>query len=234
MLNIKNLKFSYDDKPFLRDLTFSLREGEVTALIGTSGAGKTTLFKLLTGLLPLQGGEIAFDCLDGLLPFSYMTQEDLLLPWRSVLSNLTLTTELGPHPTLDKETALKLLSEMGLEGTSHFFPDELSGGMRQRVSLARALMPHRPLLLLDEPFASLDVCTREQIYALLSQYQKEHETTILLITHDFRDALSLADRIMLLSEGTLTHEWSIHQDLRHSPHYVGQMLEEIRLAIQTK
>lgn len=231
MLSVKNLVFSYKDTPVFKNLSFSLNEGEIASFIGTSGSGKTTLFKLLTGIHQPHHGDIA---IDGVTQPAYMTQKDLLLPWRTVLENITLTFELGKQKHCLKKSlneAMELIEEVGLQGYEHKFPEELSGGMRQRVSLARALMQKSPLLLLDEPFASLDIQLREQMYALLKTIHKNHNTTILLITHDFRDAISLSDHIFLLANGRVTKQWQIEPTSRTCPAKMGSLHEDLRQSI---
>ena len=220
MLEVKNLSFAYNQNQILQNVTFSLKKGEIGSLIGASGSGKTTLFKLLTGMISPKAGTISVAgqfLPEGQGNVAYMTQEDLLLPWRTVLNNMTLVGELGkqrqPIDSLRRE-ARALLNEIGMRGLEEVYPEQLSGGMRQRVSLARALLLKRPLLLLDEPFGSLDVCLREQMYALLRQVQARLGTTMLMITHDFRDALSLSNSIFLLDNKHIEQEWQIQPSMR--------------------
>lgn len=228
MLSANNLFFSYTSTPVFKNLSFTIDKGKIASFIGASGSGKTTLFKLLTGIHQPQKGDIR---IEGAENAAYMTQTDLLLPWRTVLENITLTNELGkrkrPQKDVERE-AMLLIEELGLLGCEKKFPEELSGGMRQRVSLARALMQNSPLLLLDEPFASLDIQLREQMYELLKNIQKNRETTILLITHDFRDALSLSDHIFLLDDGSITKQWRIDESTRSEPAKLGLFYEELR------
>lgn len=238
MLKVKNLKFSYGDRPILSDLSFSLEKGKIGCLIGGSGSGKSTIFKLLTGLLSPKQGEITIDGAHlplGRCNVAYMMQEDLLLPWRSVMSNLLLTSELGKTSDDKKkliEEARAILNEVELSGCGEMFPDQLSGGMRQRVSLARALLQKRPLLLLDEPFGSLDVSLREQMYRLLRRIQKQYGTTMLMVTHDFRDALSLADDVLLLGHEKICHNWKIPDERRNDPLVCEKFMFEMREALQ--
>lgn len=215
MLKLKDVHFSYAERKILQGLTFSAPKGELLALIGISGSGKTTLFRLISGLISPQKGEIMVDekpLPQGALNITYMRQEDLLLPWRTVLENVLLLTEFGSSVESKKkrkERALVLLKKMGLEEKEDCFPKELSGGMRQRVALARALMHDRPLLLLDEPFASLDVLLREQLYGFLKEIKEQYNKTILMVTHDFRDALTLADRILILNSGIIVGDYAL-------------------------
>ena len=234
MLNANNLSFAFNGMPLLKNISFRIHKGEVVTLLGASGSGKTTLFNLLTGVLPLQSGSVEM----GGVPspathtqMSYMMQEELLLPWRTVIRNMTLSAELGEDAHSTQALigqAKELLGEIGFSDCADMYPDQLSGGMRQRVSLARALLQKRNILLLDEPFGGLDVCTREQMYTLLRHMKNKYGTTMLLVTHDFRDAVSLSDRILLLADGVLTQEWIVEDDLRNHPEYVGRLLEQLR------
>ncbi len=231
MLNIKKLNFSFAQQPVLKDVSFSLKQGEIGSLIGVSGSGKTTLFKLLTGIYKISSGTVILndkDVPDGYRHIAYMMQEDLLLPWRNVISNLMLLSELGNEVHATKEEAYALLHEIGLSHAAHLFPDQLSVGMKHRVSLARAVLQKRPILLLDEPFSSLDVCLREQMYTLLQQIRAKYQTTILMITHDFRDALSLSDRIFFLEDGSIQCCWSVTQEMREDPIASAKIQAEMR------
>lgn len=231
MLSIKNLSFSYNDACILDNLSLSIEKGEVASLIGTSGSGKTTLFKLLTQILKPQVGSISIGENNSA---SYMTQRDLLLPWRTVIENITLPYELGKKPYNQQavcDEAMALLKEVRLEGCANKYPEELSGGMRQRVSLARALMEKKPVLLLDEPFASLDIYTREQMHDLIRSIQSHHNTTILMVTHDFRDAISLSDHIFHLCEGKIKDHWKIDDTDRADASQMGKLYESLKQAM---
>lgn len=213
ILTVKDLVFSYGLHKVLARTSFSLHKGEILALLGASGAGKTTLFRLIAGLeTPLEGDIYVEDKTETpkeRQTVTYLTQENILLPWRTVLDNVLLTAELGLHKTAAtkaKEEALRLLSEVGLSDWVNSYPDQLSGGMRKRVAVARALMSHRPILLLDEPFQGLDELTAEQIQELLLRVRGDHELSILLITHDRRRALAISDRVLYLNQGVVTEE----------------------------
>lgn len=233
-IQLEHLYFSYQNQLLLDDLSLSLRQGEIGALIGTSGSGKSTLFKLLAGLLPLQQGRLIVQGLEAPLAYqqlAYMMQQDLLLPWRTVLDNVLLITELGKEP-VDKQSAKEqayiLLEEVGLRNYFDYYPEELSGGMRQRVSLARTLMQKKPVLLLDEPFGALDVGLREHLYRLLHQIRDKYGTTILLVTHDFRDAISLSDRLFLLSKKHIYREWVLSSILKEDFVWMGHLQKEVQ------
>lgn len=237
MLILNQIQFKYPTCKILHDVSFSLKKGEIGTIIGPSGSGKTTLFKILTGLIVQDNGNLIINGneeFDKHQHIACMMQEDLLLPWRTILKNLTLLSELGRKPFYDHHViaeAKMILEEIGLSNCEDLFPHQLSLGMKQRVSLARALLQKRAILLLDEPFASLDVALREQMYVLLREIQKKNQTTILMVTHDFRDALSLSDHIFFLSEGRIKKKWEVSENLRNDPAKSGIFLNELRQTI---
>jgi NitT/TauT family transport system ATP-binding protein len=239
MLKLEDVSFEFGDKEVLKKVSFHVEPGSIVSLIGVSGSGKTTLFRLITDALKPSSGAIYLsspkDPLNRISPqdaqnlITYMRQEDLLLKWRNVLENLLLFTEFGPHrDKYSPKKACLLLEMVGLKGCETLYPHELSGGMRQRVSLARALLQDRPLLLLDEPFGSLDVIIREELYQLLTSINKEQKKTILLVTHDFRDALTLSDRIIVLHQGKIEREFEVDENLRKDPKRVEYLNSQIR------
>ena len=179
-------------------LDLAVAAGGVTALLGPSGSGKSTLLRLLAGLLPVPaGGRVIGDDGQGLAGrVAYMAQQDLLAPWRDVLGNVVMGAHLrGERPDLDR--ARSLIAEVGLTGAdSEKMPAQLSGGMRQRVALARTLMENRPVVLMDEPFSAVDAPTRHRMQSLSARLLAGR--TVLLVTHDPLEALRLADRILVL------------------------------------
>lgn len=237
MLSLNQIEFHYSKKKVLADLSFSLKEGEIGTLIGSSGSGKTTIFKILSGLLPPQKGIIRIKNEEILHPnrhIACMMQEDLLLPWRTVLDNLLLPSELGSYHDSKNELlkdAKELLNEMNLSECINMYPDELSVGMRQRVSLTRALLQNKPILLLDEPFASLDVALREQMYHLLKRIQKKKQQTILMVSHDFRDAITLSDHVFFLNDGKIEKTWKIPKEVTQDPKLSLDLSNQMRDAI---
>lgn len=237
MLELKNITFSYHQQEVLKDISFALQPGEIGAIIGPSGSGKTTLFKILSGLLKPKSGEVQ---ISGSVNagigsgIACMMQEDLLLPWRTIHDNLTVLGELGITPAkLNTHEIHAILKEMGLASCGLKYPHQLSIGMRQRVSLARALLQKRPILLLDEPFGSLDVRLREQMYALLLDIRQKHGTTIVLITHDFRDAMTLADHIFFLQNGVIKRQWALTDGSRKDAQRSNEILQEMRATFDT-
>jgi putative hydroxymethylpyrimidine transport system ATP-binding protein len=182
--------------PVLGPLDLTIAGGRCTALLGPSGSGKSTLLRLVAGLLDEPDSVAAEDGAPLAGRIAFMAQQDLLAPWRDVLGNVVLGAHLrGERP--DRDRARALLTEAGL-GAAEWqkYPAQLSGGMRQRVALARTLMEDRPVVLMDEPFSAVDAPTRHRLQALAARLLAGR--TVLLVTHDPLEALRLADRILVL------------------------------------
>jgi NitT/TauT family transport system ATP-binding protein len=187
VLEVRGLQKSFDRAQVLRNIDFSLGQGEAISVIGSSGSGKTTLLRLLLGLETPDSGRVLYD--DGAV-FSVVLQEDRLLPFATALQNITLTGA-------DAETARTMLKKLGLGNETDSFPDTLSGGMKRRVALARALCrPGYTHLLLDEPFTGLDDDTKKSVLDLL-QAQTQGKTVI-LITHNAADAEALGAAVVTI------------------------------------
>ena len=191
--------------PVLKNLTLSVPENGFTAIVGPSGCGKSTVTRLVAGLLKPDSGSIWLQGQKVLSPRNVVGmafQNPVLLEWRSILKNVMLPLEIVPNslsPANREERARDLLKLVGLAGFEHKRPSELSGGMRQRASLCRALV-HRPeVLILDEPFGALDAFTREDLWQIMHQLRAEEPFTGVLITHDLREAIFLADEVIVLS-----------------------------------
>ena len=200
---------AYDDGwtsvPVIADLSFTLEAGRIVSIVGPSGCGKTTLLNVLSGLIPASGGSIRWygEPLRGGRPgghVGYMLQKDLLFPWRTALANVTLGLEIaGVGGDEARQRAHVLLDQLGLHGFAQHYPATLSGGMRQRVALARTLVNDPPVLLLDEPFAALDFQTKLVIESDTARLVRDSHRAVLLITHDIEEAVSLSDRVIVLS-----------------------------------
>ena len=180
----------------LAPMTLDVMGGRVTALLGPSGSGKSTLLRLAAGLLAAPGAVMANDGLPLAGRIAWMAQQDLLVPWRDALGNVLLGQHLrGEQPDTDRASAL--LAAVGLTpADARKMPAALSGGMRQRVALARTLMEDRPVVLMDEPFSAVDAPTRHRLQDLAARLLAGR--TVLLVTHDPLEALRLADRILVL------------------------------------
>ena len=181
-------------KPLLGPFDLTLRAGEFVALTGPSGAGKTTLLRMLAGLDQDWTGSIDL----GPDPsIGFMFQEPRLMPWLTALENLRLVCA-------DADAARHMLVDVGLEDAANKYPNQLSGGMQRRVALARSMLGQPKLLLMDEPFASLDRSTAQQCRQILLNCWMQHKTTILFVTHDMEEALQLADRVLVLQGAPAT------------------------------
>lgn len=196
-IKLRGATLRFGDKPVFRDLDLDMPPGETTCLLGPSGVGKSSLLRLIAGIAPeasaqrleaSDGGPIAGR-------IAYMDQRDLLLPWLSVLDNVTLGARLRGG-AVDHHRAMSLLERVGLENESKSLPASLSGGMRQRVALARTLMEDRAIVLMDEPFSSVDALTRLHLQDLAAELLAAR--TILLVTHDPMEALRLGHRILVM------------------------------------
>jgi len=181
--------------PALHDVTFAVEAGETLGIVGPSGCGKSTLLEVIGGLEAPSAGRVEVQGQCVLMP-----QKDLLLPWRTALDNAALAPQLqGAARSEARRRALALFERFGLAEFARARPDELSGGMRQRVAFARTLLAARPVLLLDEPFASLDSITRAELQEWLLAALASEPRTTLLVTHDIEEALYVCDRVLVMS-----------------------------------
>jgi ABC-type nitrate/sulfonate/bicarbonate transport system ATPase subunit len=201
-LVLEDLRKAYPGLPVLDGVAFDVAPGEFVSVIGPSGCGKSTLFNVIAGLERPDSGRVLVDGEDAtgrVDPFAYMPQQDLLFPWRTVLDNTTLGLEVaGMSRRAARERARPLFAEFGLSGFESAHPYELSGGMRQRAALLRTVVQDRAVLLLDEPFGALDSLTRTDMQTWLDDVRTRFGWTVLLITHDIREAVFLSDRVLVL------------------------------------
>jgi NitT/TauT family transport system ATP-binding protein len=188
--------------PVLRHISFNVHEGEIVSLIGESGCGKTTLLRIIQGLIRLDAGAIKVDGKVVTTPGpdrGFVFQQASLLPWRTARANVEFGLELQGVPAQQRhERASTLLKLVGLERAGEQFPHQLSGGMQQRVGLARAMAIDPAILLMDEPFSALDAQTREVLQAELLRIQRETGKTVLFVTHDLDEAIYLSNRVVVL------------------------------------
>ena len=186
----------------LSEVSFALARGTWTTCLGPSGCGKTTLLRVLAGLLDPNEGAVAIGPAlgDRREAIAYLPQRDTLLPWRTALSNAVLAAELGGHSRSGaRAEARDLFARFGLSDAQERHPNQLSGGMRQRVAVIRTYLAHREILLLDEPLGALDPLTRTSLQGWLLDVWRELGKTVLLVTHDVEEALVLSDRVLVLS-----------------------------------
>jgi ABC-type nitrate/sulfonate/bicarbonate transport system ATPase subunit len=214
-LELRGLGKRFGELEVLRELSLETRAGELVAILGPSGSGKSTAFSILTGGTPASAGEVLLDGVPASGTaghFAYMPQADALLPWRRVLENATLGLEVRGVPRREaRERVRPLLPAFGLDGFERAYPFQLSGGMRQRAGLLRTVVQECEVLLLDEPFGALDALTRAEMQRWLEGVWERFRWSVLLVTHDVREAVFLADRIYVLSPrpGTVVAELAV-------------------------
>ncbi len=201
ILELQDISHSYHgmegETTALSHLSLSLKQGEFISIVGPSGCGKSTLLSIISGLIPPENGKVI---LNG-THIGYMLQKDHLLEWRSVYRNVILGLEVQHKVSSEtRDKAHDLLKQYGLEAFANAKPSELSGGMRQRVALIRTLILDPDLLLLDEPFSALDYQTRLSVGDDIGQIIRKEKKTAILVTHDLAEAISLGDRVIVLTE----------------------------------
>jgi NitT/TauT family transport system ATP-binding protein len=244
VLEVRCLGVSFQDEQgeleTLQEASFALAPQEFVCLIGPSGSGKTTLLRVLAGLLRPTSGEVIFHG-DHPPRIGLVFQQANLMPWRSVISNITLPLEMqGVQNDVACERAQEWIEITGLQGFENAWPRDLSGGMAQRVALARALIQNPDLLLLDEPFGSLDALTRENMGAELLKIWQHQRKTVLMVTHSISEALLLSDRVLVFSPrpGRIQTELLVDfprprsDEIRYSPQFL-ELARTLRGAIIT-
>lgn len=225
----------------LESVNFGIAEGELVSLLGASGCGKTTLLRIVAGLISPDEGVVIVDGAPVRAPrrdLCMVFQSFGLLPWRTVIDNVAFPLELDAMPRKEREAIARTYIELvGLSGFERHYPHELSGGMQQRVGIARALIRKPLVLLMDEPFAALDAQTRETLQEDFIRIWKDLGTTVIFVTHSIDEALVLSDRVMIFSarpgrllkviDSALTKEERVDRDVRSLPEF-AQHRHEIR------
>ena len=223
LINMKGIGITFQGKAgkvvAVADFDAAIHTHEFVSLVGPSGCGKSTILRLIAGLLPATAGTIG---IDGETPaearlarrFGFVFQQSVMLPWRTALDNVMLPSEVMAEATgKRRDEALQLLERVGLKGYEGLYPRELSGGMRQRVSIARALSFRPPIMLMDEPFGALDALTRQKLHRLLLELWEADRKTVLFVTHDVAEAVFLSDRVLIMGPRPGRIEQEVEIDL---------------------
>ena len=220
MLTVNHISHTYFSQEVateaLRDIHFSVAHGEFVSILGASGCGKSTLLSIMAGLLEPTVGDIAVEGNSQSTSIGYMLQQDYLFPWKTIEENVMLGLKLLKHEEAQaKQMAQQLLDAVGLPNVEKKYPRQLSGGMRQRVALARTLAVNPKILLLDEPFSALDYKSKLKLEVLVCAMLKSYEKTAILVTHDIGEAIAMSDRIILMSAkpGTIHKIFDVPQQL---------------------
>ncbi|WP_374075886.1 ABC transporter ATP-binding protein [Bdellovibrio bacteriovorus] len=220
LLDLKNIHFSYPQHAVLKDISFQIAEGETLSLIGPSGCGKSTLLHLIAGDYSASSGQISKKGL-----WRRVHQSNALFPWLTVEENIRLGLRgIETSRSLDFEKLVRLLD---LKRVLHFYPRQLSGGLRQRSEIARALIGRPDGLLLDEPFSSLDYLIRRETREYMAELLKEYPMAVVLVTHDIPEAISLTDKIYILNGRPATFQkcYEVHQ---HSENLVERVWQDLK------
>ena len=243
ILTVKNLSVVFPDSNgglhALEDISFEVCPRDFICFLGPSGSGKTTLLRILASLLQPTSGQVNF--IHNEHPeIGMVFQQANLMPWRSVMDNIKLPLELeGMDEAKARIKTREMIDLVGLNGFENSWPRELSGGMAQRVAIARALIHDPDLLLLDEPFGSLDAITRERMWTELSRIWQAKQKTVIMVTHSINESLFLADRVLVLTQrpGKIKLDVEVDlprprkDDIRYTPHF-GKLARKLREAIE--
>ena len=211
MIKVENLSLEYDKgNPILENVSFTVQAGQFVSLIGQSGSGKTSILRAIAGLQQPSQGKVTVEDLSSRVGFLF--QDDALLPWRTVRQNVSLGLRIqGEKLDSANKKADDWLEKLSLFELGDRYPSQLSGGQRKRVAIAQVLALHPKVILMDEPFASLDAIVRTRITQELIEWVEQEQITVLLITHDLEEAISLSDAVHVLSPGPKAYIKASHQ-----------------------
>ena len=243
ILTVENLSVTFPDENgglnALDSATFTIQPQEFVCVLGPSGSGKSTLLRILAGLLKPTSGSFVYSDHGSVPRIGMVFQQANLMPWRTAIENILLPLELdGVSPEEARRRSQELIDLVGLQGFETAWPRDLSGGMAQRVAIARALVHDPDILLLDEPFGSLDALTRERMWTELSRIWQARQKTVLMVTHSINEALFLADRILVLTQrpGRIKLDLPVDlprprpDEIRYTEHF-GKLARQLKEAI---
>jgi NitT/TauT family transport system ATP-binding protein len=221
-LEVRNVSKSYGGRLVLREINLTVEEREFICILGHSGCGKSTLLNMIAGYIPPDSGDIIVDGRPVTGPSrsrGMVFQDHALFPWLTVLNNIAFGPRVQKVPRQQaKQMAREYLKLVGLEAYESHYPAELSGGMKQRVGIARALAGQPDILLMDEPFGALDILTRESMQAELRRICEKLKPTVLFVTHSISEAVYLADRVVIMKHGIIADVFEVNLSHPRSPH----------------
>ncbi len=228
--------------PVLADVTLEIAEGESVAIVGPSGCGKTTFLKIIAGIEKQDAGEIAWTADGKSVCLAFAFQHLALFPWRTAEGNVRFPIEAkkkGGDASHSSERVSKMIAAFGLQGFEKYYPSQLSGGMRQRLALARAMVTNPRMLILDEPFGALDVVARLELQDLILSMRADDRISILMVTHDLHEAVRLCERVIVFSQrpgrimGEIeTQQWSRDERMRVSPAQTAPYVDKLHLMLR--
>lgn len=245
VLLMENVRFEYKNGIILDDIDISIHRGELMCLLGRSGSGKSTLLKLIAGFISPSAGHIYMEGREVTAPSwerGVIFQEPVLYEWLNVYDNVAFGLRMRKKKNSVSEETIRervtrCLQEGGLTDYAKYYPYELSGGMKQRVALSRVLVNRPKMMLMDEPFSALDPVLRKEMHSLLLKTHKQHEMAVLFVTHDIHEAISIADRILILAgkPGYIVGEICLkqHKALRQNPNILYDEIYEL-MSIKSK
>lgn len=237
LLEIKNITKSYQDSLVIKNITMNIEEGEIVSILGPSGVGKTTLFNIISAIETADDGTVCFEGENVTGEnghYSYMQQKNLLLEHKTVLDNAALPMILkGAHKKQARAKAFGYFESFGLLGCENKYPQQLSGGMKQRVSFLRAFLYTSKMMLLDEPFSALDAITKSELHHWYLNIIKKYNITTLFVTHDIDEAIHLSDRIYIITgiPGQITEEILVNPNLKKDDYNLRNEFLEVKRKI---
>ncbi|MDY6985523.1 MAG: ABC transporter ATP-binding protein [Candidatus Thermoplasmatota archaeon] len=236
IISCEHVAKKFGNLKVIEDLSFVVFKGEFLSIVGPSGCGKTTVLRMISGLEKPKEGRVLFKGIEVSRPtkeIGFIFQEASLFPWRSVKKNIEFPLELSARENRE-EISRKYIELVGLEGFENAYPHQLSGGMKQRASLARALAAEPEVLLMDEPFASLDALSREKMQVELHRIWEKEKKTIIFVTHSVEEALFLSDRIIVLTSRPAEIKEDIHINLERPRDRGSEKFMSMRKSIEKK